>query len=62
MSQIRKITAADRPRWRTTLTRQSREGEEKLREAWTDKRQRRKGEKDRSQAVVYTCSDCGKSC
>ena len=55
-------TAADRARWRTTLTRQLREGEEKLRDAWTDKRQRRKGEKDRLQAVICTCSDCGKSC
>ena len=50
--------AADRPRWRATLTRQLKEGEEKLREAWTEKRQRRKEEKD----PTYTCNDCGKLC
>ena len=55
-------TAADRPRWRVTLTRQLKKGEEKLREAWIDKRQRRKGEKDNSQAIVYVSSHCRKQC
>ena len=54
--------AADRPIWRATLTRQLKEGEEKLREAWTEKRQRRKEEKDHPQTTTYACNDCGKLC
>ena len=52
-----KDAAADRTKWRATLAKQMKGGEENIWEAWTDKRRHRKGGKDHTQAVVYTCND-----
>ena len=55
-------TSSDRPRWRTTLAQHLKTGEEKLRETWEERRQKRKAIINTSQAAVFTCNNCGRTC
>ena len=56
--------AADRPRWRGTLTKQLRSGEEKMLRAAEDRRARRKNCQNSNfrPGTTHRCDSCGKEC
>lgn len=54
--------AADRSQWRGAVTRHLKTGEEKLTQAATRRRTRRKLRISNVQQTAYTCSTCGRDC
>ncbi|KAL1268509.1 hypothetical protein QQF64_033872, partial [Cirrhinus molitorella] len=52
--------AADRPKWRDTLTKQLKSGEKCMMRASKDKQARRKVLNSYSQGIIYRCDFCGK--
>lgn len=57
-----KNLAADRSQWRGTVTKHLKTGEEKLTQAATERRSRRKLPVSFVQQTAYTCNTCNKDC